>query len=218
MYISVNWNSFMGRPTEQVEGKLVALASIAAELHSVVDIALSVSRAGKNAKVISAQAGDKGLGFRPITEQIDELSKQTMDGVDEISHAALELSKIAVHEQRSIDAYRRFDSVIKKESDAKYIKSMTGVMRNVEDSMRSSISEFKKSMTRLTLLLESMDQCMLSARAVASVSRIVTSNASEYTAKLKVVADDLDKAASYIKQKLANSYEHLNYVNMPTKK
>lgn len=218
MYISVNWNSFMGRPTEQVEGKLVALASIAAELHSVVDIALSVSRAGKNAKVISAQAGDKGLGFRPITEQIDELSKQTMDGVDEISHAALELSKIAVHEQRSIDAYRRFDSVIKKESDAKYIKSMTGVMRNVEDSMRSSMSEFKKSMTRLTLLLESMDQCMLSARAVASVSRIVTSNASEYTAKLKVVADDLDKAASYIKQKLANSYEHLNYVNMPTKK
>lgn len=207
----------MTEKTKKDKDKLVALASIAAELHSVIDIALSVSRAGKNAKVISAQAGENGIGFRPITEQIDDISKQTMAGVDEISLAALELSKIAVHEQRSIDAYHRFDSVIEKDCDAKYIKSMTNAMQRVEESMRSSTSEFKKSMNRLTLLLESMDQCMLSARAVASVSRIVTSNASEYTAKLKVVADDLDKAASYIKQKLANSYEHLNYVNMDIK-
>lgn len=203
----------MTTPTEHTEDKLVALASIAAELHSVVDVALNVSRAGQNAKVISAQAGDKGLGFQPITESIDDISKQAMSGVDEISHAALELSKIAVHEQRSIDAYRRFSLVIRKNSDAKYISSMSTAMKQVEQSMRDSMSDFKHSMNQLTLLLESMDQCMLSARAIASVSRIVTSNASEYRDKLKLVADDLDKAAIHIKQRLANSYAHLNYVN-----
>jgi len=203
----------MATPTEEVEDKLVALASIAAELHSVVDVARNVSRAGKNAKVISAQAGDKGLGFQPITESIDEIAQQAMDGVDEISLAALELSKIAVYEQRSIDAYRRFESVLTKDKDAKYIGSLSAVMKRVEEHMRASMTEFKKSMTRLILLLESMDQCMLSARAIASVSRIVTSSASEYRDKLKVVADDLDKAAIHIKQRLANSYQHLNYVN-----
>lgn len=204
----------MATPTEEVEDKLVALASIAAELYSVVDVARNVSRAGKNAKVISAQAGDKGLGFQPITESIDEIAQQAMDGVDEISLAALELSKIAVYEQRSIDAYRRFESVLTKDKDAKYIGSLSTVMKRVDEHMRASMTEFKKSMTRLILSLESMDQCMLSARAIASVSRIVTSSASEYRDKLKVVADDLDKAAIHIKQRLANSYQHLNYVNM----
>lgn len=204
----------MATPIDEVEDKLVALASIAAELYSVVDVAMNVSRAGKNAKVISAQAGDKGIGFQPITESIDEIAKQAMEGVDEISLAALELSKIAVYEQRSIDAYRRFGSVLIKDKDAKYIGSLSTVMQRVEEHMRASMTEFKKSMTRLILLLESMDQCMLSARAIASVSRIVTSSASEYRDKLKVVADDLDKAAIHIKQRLANSYQHLNYVNM----
>lgn len=201
-------------PTEQIEDKLVALASIAAELHSVVDVALNVSRAGQNAKVISAQAGDKGLGFQPITQSIDEISKQAMEGVDEISNAALQLSKIAVHEQRSIDAYHRFQSVLKKSNDAIYINSMSSTMQRVEASMRASMSDFKHSMNQLTLLLETMDQCMLSARAIASVSRIVTSNASEYRDKLKLVADDLDKAAIHIKQRLSNSYIHLHHVNM----
>ncbi len=204
--------------TEPAEDKLVALASIAAELHSVMGVAWSVSLAGKNAKVISAQAGDKGLGFKPITESIDEISQQAIRGVDEISNEALHLSKIAVNEQRSIDAYRRFHLIMKKDGGAKYIKSLSAGLQNVEDNMRASMREFKKSMNHLTLLLETMDQCMLSARAIASVSRIVTSSGQEYRDKLKVVADDLDKAASYIKQRLLNSYQHLSNVNVLTHK
>ncbi len=196
-----------------VEDKLVALASIAAELHSVRDVAWRVSLAGKNAKVISAQAGDKGLGFKPITESIDDISKQAISGVEEISQEALRLSKIAVNEQRSIDAYQRFKSVADKNPDARYIKSIATAMNNVEKNMRISMETFKKSINQLILLLETMDQCMLSARSVASVSRIVTSNGQEFRDKLKVVADDLDKAARYIKQRLSNSYQHLSNVD-----
>ena len=207
----------MDEQTAQVENKLVALASIAAELQSVMNVAWSVSLAGKNAKVISAQAGVKGLGFQPITESIDDISKQAITGVDEISVEALRLSKIAVHEQRSIDAYRRFNSVLENQADAKYIKSMLKAMARVEDSMHSSMQEFKHSMNQLFLLFETMDQCMLAARSIASVARIVTSSGQEYRDKLKVVADDLDKAARYIKQRLTDSYQHLSNVNIQTK-
>jgi hypothetical protein len=203
----------MSVPAEQKEDRLVALASIAAELNSVMAVAWGVSLAAKNAKVISAQAGDKGLGFQPITEFIDEISSQAIEGVNEINEKALRLSRLAVDEQRSINAFFSFDSVRKKNADARYISSMMPAMKRVEQNMLLSTREFKKSLNQLAILLESMSQCMLSARSIASVARIVTSNAQEFKDQLKVVADDLDKAAIYIKEKLSDSYLHLNNVN-----
>ena len=202
----------MTSPAGQTKDKLVALASIAAELNSVMEIAWGVSLAAKNAKVISAQAGDKGRGFQPITEFIDEISQQAMKGVKDINHEALRLTKIAVNEQRSVDAYRRFDSVRKKHSDARHLHSMSPAMQRVEQHMLASTQAMKKSLSQLNYLLESMDECMLSANAIASVSRIVTSDAQEYRDKLKVVADNLDKATTYIKEKVSDSHRHLNHV------
>ena len=187
------------------ENTFIALASIAAELHSVMQIAWGVSLAAKNAKVISAQSGDKGRGFQPITNFIDEISQQAMQGVQDINTEAMRLTRIAVYEQQSIDAYRRFDSVRTKNAHARHIKSMNMAMEQVEKNMRESVHKFKKSMSNLNMLLESMDECMLSAKAVASVSRIVTSNAGEYRDKLKIVADELDEATNTIKEKLMES-------------
>lgn len=205
----------MASPEGQPEDMLVALASIAAELSSVMTIAWGVSLAAKNAKVISAQAGDKGLGFQPITEFIDEVSQQAMKGVNDINNEALRLTKIAVNERRSIDAHHRFDAVIKKDGNAQYIKTISPAMQRVEQHMLASTQAMKKSLNHLKMLLEAMDECMLSARAIASVSRIVTSSAQEYRDKLKVVADDLDEATILIKEKLSDSYQHLNNVNSP---
>ncbi|MCK4743242.1 MAG: hypothetical protein KAT25_05440 [Sulfuriflexus sp.] len=201
----------------QNEDKLVALASIAAELHSVMNVAYGVSLAAKNAKVISAQAGDKGLGFQPITDFIDEISQLAIEGVSTINENALRLSKIAVHEQRSYDAYKRFTSVIKKNEDAAYIKSLNPSMDRVETHMIKSFKEFRNSMKDLFVQLEEMDKHMLSARAIASVSRVVTSNAQEFRAKLDVVADNLDNAAVFIKDKVSDSYEHLDRVKTLTR-
>ena len=198
--------------------KLVALASIAAELHSVMTVAWSVSLAAKNAKVISAQSGDKGLGFQPITDFIDEVSEVAMQGVNDINDEALRLTKVAVNEQRCIDAFERFESVKRKNQDAQFIASMNPALEQVEKNMIDSKIVFKKGLNQLTTFLESMDECMLSARAIASVSRIVTSNAQEYRDKLKVVADDLDKAASYIKGKITGSYDHLCNIQVNSRK
>lgn len=194
--------------------KLVALASIAAELHSVMAVAWGVSLAAKNAKVISAQAGAKVLGFQPITEFIDEISQLAMDGVNDINHEALRLVKIAVNERRCIDAYRRFDSVRRKDSGAQYISSLAPVLGQVEKNMLAVTREFEASLRNLSELLELMDNNMVSARAIASVSRIVTASSGEYNEKLSVVARDLDNAAIHIKEKLAYSYKHLSNVNM----
>lgn len=200
-----------GQPNNE-ENKLIALASIAAVLHGVKDVAWGVSLAAKNAKVISAQAGDKGMGFQPITNFIDEISQQAMKGVNEISDEALKLSKISVHEQRAQDAYRRFDSVRQKQADAMYIGSMSPAMDAVEKNMLVATQDFKKTFNQLLLLLEAMDESMLSAKSIAAVSRIVTADAQEYRAKLEVVANNLEDAADYIKEKVRDSYQYLDTV------
>lgn len=198
--------------TVQHSNELVSLASIAAELHAVMTVAQGVSLAAKNAKVISAQAGEKGLGFQPITNFIDEISQTAIQGVDEINRKALQLSRLAVTEQRSFDAYRRFNSVKTRYQDARHIDSMFESLQSVQATMLETSSRFKKDLNHLMRLLESMNETMLSARSIASVSRIVTSDAQEYRAKLQVVADDLDKAAIFIKEKVTDSYKHLNRV------
>jgi len=207
----------MSADTHNNEDKLVALASIAAELHSVMNVAWGVSLAAKNAKVISAQAGDKGLGFQPITDFIDEISQLAIKGVNDINESAMRLSKIAVDEQRSYDAYKRFDSVRKKHQGAAYIASMSSAMGRSENHMIDAFKEFKTSLNNLFALLEEMDEQMLSARAVASVSRIVTSDAAEFRSKLEVVANDLDNAAVFIKDKISDSYQHLDRVRSLTR-
>jgi len=207
----------MASDSTENEDKLVALASIAAELHAVMNVAYGVSLAAKNAKVISAQAGDKGLGFQPITDFIDEISQLAIEGVTTINDNALKLSKISVHEQRSYDAYQRFTSVIEKNKDAAFINSLSPSMMRVETHMVDSFKEFKNSMKNLFVLLEEMDKHMLSARAIASVSRVVTSDAQEFRNKLDVVANNLDSAAVFIKEKVSDSYEHLDRVKTLTR-
>lgn len=204
----------MTKQAETNENKLVALASIAAVLHGVKNVAWGVSLAAKNAKVISAQAGEKGLGFQPITDFIDEISQMAMKSVNDISEEALKLSKISVEEQRTYDAYLRFSKVRNSSNDARYINSMSGAMKRVEQNMQETTTAFKKSLNALIILLEEMNKNMLSARSIASVSRIVTSDAQEYRAKLEVVANDLDEAAIYIKDKVSDSYHYLNKVNV----
>jgi hypothetical protein len=197
--------------TNQVtnDSKVVAIASIAAELHSVINIAWGVSLAAKNAKVISAQAGAAALGFQPVTNFIDEISQSAIHGVEEINHEALKLSRITVSEQRANDAHRRFSSVISRNKGAVNIGSLSFGMEQVEKNLHQAQSEYKKCLTNLVSMLESMDECMLSAHAIASVSRIVTSNISGYSDKLGTVADNLDEAASSIKEKVSQSYIHL---------
>ena len=205
----------MGTPGKE-QNKLIALASIAAVLHGVKDVAWGVSLAAKNAKVISAQAGDKGLGFKPITNFIDEISQQAMKDVNEISDVAMKLSRISVCEQRSQNAYRHFAAVRGKNNNAPYIDSLVQATESVENNMLAITRDFKTTFNQLLSLLDTMDENMLSARALASVSRIVTANAQEYRAKLEVVANDLEDAANYIKGKVQDSYHHLNTVKSMT--
>jgi hypothetical protein len=188
----------------------VVIASMAAELHSVLEVAWGVSLAAKNAKIISTQAGDIARGFHPITKFIDQISVQAMSGVRDIDERALALTHITVAEERAIDAQRRFASVFKEHPKAKFISSLSPAMHKVDDGLEDIRRDFKGHMHSLDSLLEELDECMLSARSVASVSKIVTANTGDYKEKLLNVSRTLENAAKFIKEKTTNSHYLLN--------
>lgn len=204
----------MSKSVPMDECKIVSIARIAAELQSVMSVARGVSLAAKNAMVMSAQAGEKARGFQPVTGFINEISEQAIMGVKEINNEALQLSHITVSEERARDANEKFLSVFKKNKEALYIDSLADALIAVNETMKIIHADFNVGLKRLVNSLESMDECMKSARCVASVARIVISDTQEFRESLKDVADNLDKAAEYIKEKINQSYNHLANVKL----
>lgn len=194
------------------ESVVIAVAGIAAELHSVMNVAWGVSLAAKNAKVISAQAGDQALGFQPITNFIDEIAQQSIDGVNTINNVALHLLRLTVTEHRAYDAYTRFNKILGNRDEIAHIDTLKMSIDDVSKRLQQTRLEFRACINKLSTSLDSMRECMLSAHAIASVSRIVTSNIPGYRDSLLVLADNLDNAATYIKSKLAESNVHLEHI------
>ena len=192
--------------------KFVAISSIAADLHAVLKVAWEVSLAAKNARVMSAQAGDVARGFQPITDFIDEIASRAIKGVNEIDQEALELAQLTVKEFRAVNARNRFTRVINEGSDAQYIQSLATGMSRVNDDLQKTSDEIRTRTNMLLLLLREMEECMVSAKAIASVSCIVVANSGEYKDKLGSVSDSLRDAAGYIHGKVTDSYKLLDQI------
>ncbi|MDH5229844.1 MAG: chemotaxis protein [Gammaproteobacteria bacterium] len=199
---------------DKKENIIVSVATIAADLASVMRIAWEVSLAAKNAKVIAAQAGDQARGFQPITNFIDEIATQAAEGVSRINDSALSVSRIAVQETRALEAYERFIKVAELAKDARHVQSVKPAIEQVNKDLLDYQTQFKKQYRTLLQDLGDLSQVMLAAGAIASLCRVEGARAGEYRESLQVVAEDLDKATTVIKQKITNSYQRLNNMEL----
>ncbi len=75
----------------QSKSQFVAVASIAAELSAVMNVAKDISLAAANAKAIAFRAGEKVKGFQPITDFINDLTKDAIQVVVIINQKALDV-------------------------------------------------------------------------------------------------------------------------------
>jgi len=188
---------------------MVIIAGIAADLSSVMRIAWEVTLASKNAMFIASRAGEKARGFQPITGFIDEIASSTTSGVTKISKQALQVSCLAVEEYRARDAVKRFRLAANLAGDAPYLASLSLANQRLEKTLVALQEKFTSSNNALSDELESLDDGMRAATAIASVCRIEASRAAEFRSNLTVVADDLDTATHQIKDKITSSRKRL---------
>ncbi len=199
---------------DQSKSQFVAVASIAAELSAVMDVAKEISLAAANAKAIAFRAGEKAKGFQPITDFINELAKETIELVETINEHALQLYQLTVNEHRMSYAYGKFKEVSNMSADAAYASSLQKPLIHVEQQMMQCKRDFKLNVTHLLDQLAEVMHPARAARVIAANSRIEASQAGEYLQSLQAVAESVDNAAQVIHDNVQRCRTALSIVDI----
>lgn len=186
----------------QSKSQFVAVASIAAELSAVMEVAKEISLAAANAKAIAFRAGEKAKGFQPITDFINELAKETIELVNNINEHALNLYRLTVKTHRMAEACGRFESVVRLSSGACFAPSLTIPLQYAQQNRQDCQREFARHVSDLLAQLGDVMHPARAARVIAANSRIEASQAGEYLQSLQAVAESVDHAAQIIHDKV----------------
>ena len=186
-------------PSNSNENILITAATVTAELSKVKKIAKEMSIAVMNAKAISHRAGEAALGFRPITDFIDEMAQDVMQLVIKISREAFHLSQMAVERTHIINTKEQYNQILKNAKDASYVDSLKPSLKRMQQQQTKYQETLQKKIITLTLLL-------------STTSRVEASSAGGYKASLEVVAENLEQATDKIRSIVKMSSNKLDNV------
>ena len=194
------------------ENILIIAASVTAELSKVKKIAKEMSIAVMNAKAISHRAGEAALGFRPITDFIDEMAQDVMQLVIKISKEAFHLSQMAVERAHIIDANEQYSRVLKNAKDAPHIDSLNPAVKIIQEEYLGYQENLIKHIIALILLLEEIQSSTKGSQVLSTTSRVEASSAGAFRASLEVVATNLEEATDKIRSLVKNNRNKLDNV------
>ena len=198
--------------SNNTENILITAATVTAELSEVKKIAKEMSIAVMNAKAISHRAGDAALGFRPITDFIDEMAQDVMQLVIKISKEAFQLSQIAIERSHILNTEKQYQRVLKNGSDARHIESLKPATQRLQQQYLSYQETLQKNIIDLTLLLDDIQSSTKGSQVLSTTSRVEASSAGGFRASLEVVAGNLEEATDKIRKLVKNSHNKLDDV------
>ena len=198
--------------TKNSENILITAATVSAELNKVRKIAKEMSIAVMNAKAISHRAGEAALGFRPITDFIDEMAQDVMQLVIKISKEAFQLSQMAVERTHIMNTLQQYNRVLKKGSDAKHIQSLLPATNKINQQYLRYQETLQQNIIGLTLLLDDIQSSTKGSQVLSTTSRVEASSAGAFRASLEVVAGNLEEATDKIRALVKNSRNKLDNV------
>ena len=198
--------------SNNTENILITAATVTAELSKVRKIAKEMSIAVMNAKAISHRAGDAALGFRPITDFIDEMAQDVMQLVIKISKEAFQLSQMAIERTHIINTEKQYALVLKNGADAKYIDSLRPASDKIHQQYLSYQETLQKNIIDLTLLLDEIQTSTKGSQVLSTTSKVEASSAGSFRASLEVVAGNLEESTDKIRSLVKNSRNKLDNV------
>lgn len=194
------------------ENILITAATVTAELSKVRKIAKEMSIAVMNAKAISHRAGEAALGFRPITDFIDEMAQDVMQLVIKISKEAFQLSQMAIERTHLINTEKQYRLVLERAKDAPYVDSLKPATKRIHSQYSHYQLVLQKNISRLILLLDDIQSSTKGSQVLSTTSRVEASRARGFSASLEVVAENLEQATDKIRAHVKSSHNKLNGV------
>ena len=182
----------------------VILAKISRELYLATKTAQEVSLIAKNARALTVRAGDRVLGFKAITNFIDDLASSTIQLARTINRQALEISTMASNLQRKIYGLEQFDAVLEDER-AVYRESCRKPQQKLSSEVEDITRLQRKKLIRLMSDLSDIQQEIRSAGIIALNAKVESAKSPEYQASLDVIADDILHSTNEIKKRIDRS-------------
>lgn len=194
------------------ENILITAATVTAELSKVKKIAKEMSIAVMNAKAISHRAGEAALGFRPITDFIDEMAQDVMQLVIKISKEAFQLSQMAVERTHLISTEEQYNRVLNNAAEARFVDSLKPAVNKIHQQYLTYQETLQKNIIYLTLLLDEIQSSTKGSQVLSTTSRVEASRARGFSASLEVVAENLEQATDKIRALVKKSRNKLDDV------
>lgn len=173
----------------------VTVATIVAQLEVILTEAKSLSLTSKNARVVAIRAGEAALGFKSITNFINEFSGRTIQTTEHINLHASQLFKLALQHLRASQFEQHLAKSLTILSHAESKKRYGVAASGVKDTMVA----LKHELQNLQWQFEEIEQQMRAAEYIAVTSRVEASQAGEFCASLESVSDYISSAAMRIK-------------------
>lgn len=175
----------------------VNTAACVGALCRVQQTAVELSLAAKNAKAIAYRAGTKAVGFKPLTDFIDEMGRDTSRLVAEINATALRVARRAVDDVRLMEASERFDRAqVALGADSDYLR---GVQAKLQHELAGNRHEISRGLGRLLELLSEISHRMRAAAVISTRARVEATQAGDYEKGLQLVADTVERSAATIR-------------------
>lgn len=188
----------------------VTAAVVAAHIHTATRHAQEMALVAKNARAIAMRAGDLAMGFRPITNFIEEIARQTTQSAATVNQLSLGIARIAVTRARLEGFHRSL-------SRARFLCEQRALPSCLEKQFvdtASALSALQKdSEAKLVQLQQQLDDAVKEIRAanvIATAARVEASRAGGSKAQLEQVAENIEQAANAIRSDLTKAMQKLN--------
>ena len=182
----------------------VALAKISRELYLATSKAQEVSLIAKNARALAVRAGDKVLGFKAITDFIDDLATSTIQLARQINKQALDIAHMAAEVQCKEFGLDQFQ-IVMEHPEATHANSITKVHDALKRDVLERNKEQRKNLNILISNLNDIQQEIRSAGIIALNAKVESAKSPEYQASLDVIADDILHSTNQIKERIDRS-------------
>ena len=183
----------------------VLTAQISAHLHFATEVANTISLISKNARAITARAGESCSSFIAITEFIEELAHTTIERSRSINTIAINISKISVDLDREESAYRNFTQVENTANDAPFRHSIGQAKALSQEKIQSFFLTFKELLSQLESDLGESWKQVRTADMLVSSSRVEASKSGDYRELFDTITANLQEAAQSVRSELKSA-------------
>ncbi len=184
------------------QAMFVTAARIAAHLYFATKIAQNLSLTAKNARAITARAGQQAAGFTALTAFIQELADNTIRLAQQVNCHAVNISTCSTQLERVQHASKQFVKAQEIGSDAQYISSISSQAQLTNQHEEDLLTEFTSLQFILDELVAETRKQIRFAAVISTMSKVEASKSGAFEQQLDVIAANILQAGNDIRHEL----------------